>query len=80
MYESDFYRNLNIGKFSSKVDIIYTITIIIAGILFPFILMDGFGTTYFGEIWSKILSMSAIVNTTLFLTMAWVKKWIKKID
>lgn len=74
------YRNLNVGKFSNKVNIIYTITIIIAGILFPFILMDAFGTTYFGEIWSKILSMSATVNTTLFLTMSWVKKWIKKID
>jgi len=53
---------------------------IVAAVLFPFILMDGFGTTDFGEIWSKILSMSAIVNTTLFLTMGWVKKWIKKID
>lgn len=74
------YRNLNVGKFANKVNTIYTITIIVAGVLFPFILMDAFGTTYFDEIWSKILSMSAIVNTTLFLTMAWVKKWIKKID
>lgn len=74
------YRNLNVSKFANKVNTIYTITIIVAGVLFPFILMDAFGTTGFGETWSKILSMSGIVNTTLFLTMAWVKKWIKKID
>lgn len=74
------YRNLNVGKFANKVNTIYTITMIVAGALFPFILIDGFGTTGFSETWSKILSMSAIVNTTLFLTMAWVKKWIKKID
>lgn len=74
------YRNLNVGKFTNKVNTIYTITMIVAGVLFPFILMDGFGTTNFGETWSKILSMLAIVNTTLFLTMAWIKKWIKKID
>lgn len=74
------YRNLNVSKFANKVNTIYTITIIVAGVLFPFILIDAFGTTDFGEKWTKILSMSTIVNTTLFLTMAWVKKWIKKID
>lgn len=74
------YRNLFVGKFANKVNTIYTITIIVACVLFPFVLMDGFGITYSGETWTKILNMSTIVNTTLFLTMAWVKKWIKKID
>ena len=76
----NLYRNLNVGKFAKKVNTIYTITMIVAAVLFPFILMDGFGTTNFDETWSKILSMLAIVNTTLFLTLAWIKKWIEKID
>lgn len=74
------YRNPNIGKFTNKVNTIYTITLIVAGILFPFILMDTFKTIDFGEKWITILNMSAIVNTTLFLAMSWVKKWIKKIN
>lgn len=74
------YRNPNINKFANKVDTIYAITLIVAGILFPFILMDTFKTIDFGEKWITILNMSTIVNTTLFLVMSWVKKWIKKIN
>lgn len=74
------YRNLNVGKFANKVNTIYTITIIVAGVLFPFILMDGFGTIDFGSKWSVLISMLTTANSTLFLTMAWVKKWIKKIN
>lgn len=74
------YRNLNVGKFANKVNTIYTITIIVAGVLFPFILMDGFGTIDFGSKGSVLISMLTTANSTLFLTMAWVKKWIKKID
>ena len=74
------YRNLNVGKFTKKVNAIYVITIVFACILFPFILMDGFGTIDFGSKGSVLISMLTTVNTTLFLTMAWVKKWIKKID
>lgn len=74
------YRNLNVGKFAKKTNTIYTITIIVAGVLFPFLIMDGFGTIDFGSKGSVLISMLTTVNTTLFLTMAWVKKWIKKID
>lgn len=74
------YRNLNVGKFTKKVNTIYVFTIVFASILFPFILMDGFGTIDFGSKGSVLISMLTTVNTTLFLTMAWVKKWIKKID
>ena len=74
------YRNLNVGKFTKKVNTIYVFTMIFACILFPFILMDGFGTIDFGSKGSVLISMLTTVNTTLFLTMAWVKKWIKKID
>jgi hypothetical protein len=74
------YRNLNVGKFTKKVNAIYVVTIIFAAILFPFILMDGFGTIDFGSKWSVLISMLTTANSTLFLTMAWVKKWIKKID
>ena len=74
------YRNPNIDKFANKVNIIYTITLIIAGILLPFIIMNDFGITNFDMKWAIILNMSAIVNVTLFLTMSWVKKWIKKIN
>ena len=74
------YRNLNIGKFTKKVNAIYTFTMVFACILFPFILMDGFGTIDFGSKGSVLISMLTTANTTLFLTMAWIKKWIKKID
>ena len=74
------YRNLNVGKFTKKVNAIYVVTIIFACILLPFILMDGFGTIDFGSKWSVLISMLTTANSTLFLTMAWVKKWIKKID
>ena len=74
------YRNLNIGKFTKKVNTIYVITIVFACILLPFILMNGFGTIDFGSKGSVLMSMLNVANTTLFLTMAWVKKWIKKID
>ena len=74
------YRNLNVGKFTKKVNDIYVFTMVFACILFPFILMDGFGTINFGSKGSVLISMLTTVNTTLFLTMAWVKKWIKKID
>ena len=74
------YRNLNVVKFTKKVNTIYVFTMIFACILFPFILMDGFGTIDFGSKGSVLISMLTTVNTTLFLTMAWVKKWIKKID
>lgn len=74
------YRNPNIDKFANKVNIIYTITLIVAFVLFPFILMDIFGTIDFDEKWITILNIFAIINNTLFLTMSWVKKWIKKID
>ena len=74
------YRNLNMGKFTKKVNAIYVFTIVFAGILFPFILMDGFGTIDFGSKGSVLISMLTTANTTLFLTMAWVKKWIKKIN
>ena len=74
------YRNLNVGKFSKKVNAIYVLTMVFACILFPFILMEGFGTIDFGSKGSVLISMLTTMNTTLFLTMAWVKKWIKKID
>lgn len=74
------YRNLNVGKFTKKVNAIYTFTMVFACILLPFILMDGFGTIDFGSKWSVLISMLTTANSTLFLTMAWVKKWIKKID
>lgn len=74
------YRNLNVGKFTKKVNTIYAVTIVFACILFPFILIDGFGTIDFGSKGSVLISMLTTTNTTLFLTMAWVKKWIKKID
>lgn len=74
------YKNPNIDKFADKVNIIYTITMIVSGILFPFVLMDSFRTADFNDKWSMMLSMLTIANTTLFLTMAWVKKWIKKIN
>ena len=74
------YKNPNIGKFANKVNIIYTITLIIAGVLLPFIIMNDFGITNFDMKWAIILNISAIVNVTLFLTMSWVKKWIKKIN
>ena len=74
------YKNPNIDKFANKVNTIYTITLIIAFVFFPFIFMDIFGTTDFGEKWITILNIFAIINNTLFLTMSWVKKWIKKID
>ena len=74
------YKNPNIDKFANKVNTIYTITLIIAFVLFPFILMDIFGTIDFDEKWITILNIFAIINNTLFLTMSWVKKWIKKID
>ena len=74
------YRNLNVGKFTKKVNAIYTFTMVFACILFPFILMDGFGTIDFGAKGSVLISMLTTANTTLFLTMAWIKKWIKKID
>ena len=74
------YRNLNVGKFTKKVNTIYAVTIVFAAILFPFILIDGFGTIDFGSKGSVLISMLTTANTTLFLTMAWVKKWIKKID
>ena len=74
------YRNLNVGKFTKKVNAIYVVTIVFACILLPFILMDGFGTIDFGSKGSVLISMLNVANTTLFLTMAWVKKWIKKID
>ena len=74
------YRNLNVGKFRKKVNAIYVFTMVFACILFPFILIDGFGTIDFGSKGSVLISMLTTVNTTLFLTMAWVKKWIKKID
>lgn len=74
------YRNLNVGKFTKKVNAVYVFTMVFACILFPFILMDGFGTINFGSKGSVLISMLTTVNTTLFLTMAWVKKWIKKID
>lgn len=74
------YRNPNIDKFTNKVNIIYTITLIVMFVLFPFILMDIFGTIDFDEKWITILNIFAIINNTLFLTMSWVKKWIKKID
>lgn len=74
------YKNPNIDKFANKVNIIYTITLIIAGVLLPFIIMNDFGITNFDMKWAIILNMSAIVNVTLFLTMSWVKKWIKKIN
>ena len=74
------YRNLNVGKFTKKVNTIYAVTIVFAAILFPFILMDGFGTIDFGSKGSALISMLTTANSTLFLTMAWVKKWIKKID
>lgn len=74
------YRNLNMGKFTKKVNAIYVFTIVFAGILFPFILMDGFGNMNFGSKGSTLISMLGLVNTTLFLTMAWVKKWIKRIE
>ena len=74
------YRNLNVGKFTKKVNAIYVFTIVFACILLPFILMDGFGTIDFGSKWSVLISMQTTANSTLFLTMAWVKKWIKKID
>ena len=74
------YRNPNIDKFANKVNIIYTITLIIAGVLLPFIIINDFGITNFDMKWAIILNMSAIVNVTLFLTMSWVKKWIKKIN
>ena len=74
------YRNPNIDKFANKVNIIYTITLIVAGVLLPFIIMNDFRITNFDMKWAIILNMSAIVNVTLFLTMSWVKKWIKKIN
>ena len=74
------YRNLNVGKFTKKVNAIYVFTMVFACILFPFILMDGFGTIDFGSKGSVLISMLTTTNTTLFLTMAWVKKWIKKIN
>ena len=74
------YRNLNVGKFTKKVNAIYVVTIVFACILLPFILMNGFGTIDFGSKGSVLMSMLNVANTTLFLTMAWVKKWIKKID
>ena len=74
------YRNLNVGKFAKKVNAIYVFTMIFACILFPFILPDGFGTIDFGSKGSVLISMLTAMNTTLFLTMAWVKKWIKKIE
>ena len=74
------YKNPNIDKFANKVNIIYTITLIIAGVLLPFIIINDFGITNFDMKWAIILNMSAIVNVTLFLTMSWVKKWIKKIN
>lgn len=74
------YRNLNVGKFTKKVNAIYVFTMVFACILFPFILMDGFGIIDFGSKGSVLISMLTTTNTTLFLTIAWVKKWIKKID
>ena len=74
------YRNPNIDKFANKVNIIYTITLIVACVLLPFIIINDFGITNFDMKWAIILNMSAIVNVTLFLTMSWVKKWIKKIN
>ena len=74
------YRNLNVGKFTKKVNAIYVFTMVFACILFPFILIDGFGTIDFGSKGSVLTSMLTAMNTTLFLTMAWVKKWLKKID
>lgn len=74
------YRNLNVGKFTKKVNTIYVFTIVFACILLPFVLMDGFGTIDFGSKGSVLISMLITTNTTLFLTMSWVKKWIKKID
>lgn len=74
------YRNLNVGKFTKKVNAIYVFTMVFACILFPFILMAGFGIIDFGSKGLVLISMLTTTNTTLFLTMAWVKKWIKKID
>ena len=74
------YSNPNIDKFANKVNTIYIITLIVAFVLFPFILMDIFGTIDFDEKWITILNIFAIINNTLFLTMSWVKKWIKKIN
>ena len=74
------YKNPNLDKFANKVNIIYTITLIVAGVLLPFIIMNDFGINNFDMKWAIILNMSAIVNVTLFLTMSWVKKWIKKIN
>ena len=74
------YKNPNIDKFANKVNIIYTITLIIAGVLLPFIIINDFGIINFDMKWAIILNISAIVNVTLFLTMSWVKKWIKKIN
>ena len=74
------YKNPNIDKFANKVNTIYIITLIIAGVLLPFIIINDFGITNFDMKWAIILNMSAIVNVTLFLTMSWVKKWIKKIN
>ena len=74
------YRNLNVGKFTKKVNAIYVFTIVFACILLPFTIMDGFGTIDFGSKGSVLISMLTTANSTLFLTMAWVKKWIKKID
>lgn len=70
------YRNLNIEKFTKKANQVYVATIIIAAILFPFILMDAFGNANY----QPAISLLSTVNTTIFLTMCWVKKWLKKID
>lgn len=79
-FDNNLYRNLNVFKFTKKVNAIYIFTMVFACILLPFTLMDGFGTIDFGSKGSVLISMLGTTNTTLFLAMAWVKKWIKKID